>query len=130
MNPYSLRDRIAELEAEVEFLRGELGFRDDVTADLMIALNMSQRRAMILGALYAARGRWVLGDVLDDLTKHNSLSRRRGSLAVHLHYLRRMFGKDMIPISGWRDSMAIRLLPPAIARIDAALKAPPPPAAP
>lgn len=112
--------RIADLEAENAWLRAELGYRESVAGDLQQAFGLGPARAAILGALYAARGRWVLGDTLDGLSEHNN-KYRRAALAVHLHFLRRMFGRDMIQTSGYGDSMAVRILPPVMTRVEVAL---------
>ena len=116
-------DRITDLEAEVAWLRAELGFRKSVAHEIKQAFNLFPMRAAILAALYAANGRWVLARSLEEFCRTRQANRPWACLHVHVTCLRHLFGKDLIQTSGKGEDHAVRILPPVIARIEAALTA-------
>lgn len=116
-------DRIAELEAENIWLRAELGYREDCAWKIREAFQIRPAHAWVLSALYAAKGRWVLRDCIEAWIPSPRAERHFKTVAVYISLLRKTFGKDMIQCSGKGDACAYRILPPVIARIDAALKA-------
>lgn len=116
--------RIAELEAEVECLKAELGYRDKHLSALKIAFRLSPKATSILAMLYAANGRWVLRDAIDQsLINHTTAIRRYRAVDVHVCFIRKAIGYDSVESSleKDRDTSAVRLTMAGMSKVRAAI---------
>jgi DNA-binding response OmpR family regulator len=110
MNVDEYKDRIADLELEISYLRAQLGIRDSMVPDLKSRFHLSNGDAKILARLYGAAGQWVLKDVLqDEIVGKRGFSRNSRQIEVYLSHCRKSLGRDAIETSGYRETGAARL---------------------
>jgi hypothetical protein len=118
----SAADRIAELENEVDWLRQQLGTRDEQRRDIAAALDIPPQMAQIVAILYARAGHFVLADWIDDVLPLIFTERRvRKNLHVYVSKLRRVLGRDGIETRGAGAAYALRVTEVGAARIREAL---------
>lgn len=123
MNAIARQDRIAELEAENEWLRAALGLREGAVPALMRAFVIPPQQARTLAYIYAARGRWVLRDFIEEQLPANFGERfgRTKIVQVYVSLLRRKLGTAAIIAHGSGENGAYRLPPETIVRLDAVM---------
>lgn len=94
----ALRERIAELEAHVEWLEAEIDERLASNAALSLALKLTEAQGCLLLLLYNAKGRfvsrWFLDDHLPRLKNHERVS--EAAIAIPVYHLRRRMGARII----------------------------------
>jgi DNA-binding response OmpR family regulator len=121
---YHLLDRIAELEAEVDWLRSQLGIQETIAPALRRALHIQPRSAQVLAMIYAGAGKWVRRDTIEGaLDIQPKQDKVHNAVTVHICNLRKAIGRDGIETDGsCRDAVA-RLSRAGMERVVAALSA-------
>lgn len=104
-------DRIAELEAEVAYLRSELGLsiRHGHVHALCRELKITRSHATVLLALRAASGRGLSLEQLDDrIPLAHGRPRAGYTVRVFIYQIRKQLGADVIDsmVGGYRLSSA------------------------
>jgi DNA-binding response OmpR family regulator len=92
-------ERIEELEAEVEYLRGELGLTDDQTALAKIASAFPTRgmgTARLMYALYRTYPRCLSKAQLFDVMNHHSEDSQIKVVDIYICRVRKALGFDAI----------------------------------
>lgn len=118
----SAADRIAELENEVDWLRDQLGLRDEPLSQIACGLKVSPQGARVLMMLYAAGGKWVAADWIDaNLPLLNTTERIRKNMVVYVWQLRKAIGADAIETRGLGVSYALRVTTVGADRVREAL---------
>lgn len=110
----SVLDRVAELEAEVAFLRAELGYtRDgDLYVRLRDAWRLTRSEAAMLLRLYSARGRAVPNSVLLEALSENDVD--PAIVKVRISTVRQKIGQRLIETI-W--GLGYRLTPEGVAAV-------------
>jgi DNA-binding response OmpR family regulator len=88
-------ERIEELEAEVEYLRGELGLADDQTAQAKIAAAFPTRgmsTARLVYAMYRSYPRCLSKPQLFDTMKHNEEDVQVKIVDIYICRIRKALG--------------------------------------
>ena len=117
-----LRERIAELEAEIADLRAELGRISEAEFVFRFVLQVYPKMARVLARLYAVRGRWVTRDSLMAAI-NDDVEVSIKTLHVYIFWLRQRLGAGSIEGQGWRETYSYRLSPSAIAHLDSLIRA-------
>ncbi len=119
----SAADRIAELENEVDWLRHQLGIRDEQRNELAAGLGIPPQAARLLAVLNANPTCWMLRDWLDDqLPLCYSTEKRYGNnIQVYVSIIRKIVGRGVIETRGRGESYALRLTAAGAERVREAL---------
>jgi len=117
---YDHEELIAELQAEVAWLRAELGYRDERIPTIGRVLGLTQQQAHIVSILYGGRGRWVLRTVIDDEVRIEALvgKRSNGAVDTQVCKIRRKLGFDAIRSDGSGTLAALCLSRALVAKLD------------
>ena len=103
------KERIAELEAEVAWLREELGRGPDEAETLSLRLGLTPQQARVLEVLYGSRGRCLSSEFITDALPRIWDTPRKPILSkliyVYICQIRKRIGPhfiETIQSRGWR----------------------------